>query len=370
MVFGKARSQNNPVYVGSVKSNIGHLEGGAGLAGLMKAVLVVERGLIPPLAGFEKPNPRLKLDEWRVALPKNLTPWPIPGVRRASINSFGYGELESFSKLLLSILAELSRIPVLSHYCSGGTNAHVIIDDAYHYLEQQALIGNHRTTNCQPDYLSNSEVHSKPTFTGISTDLCVAKNQLFLFSSADQDRLTRLTSAYHDLLSSIQYESIESPEYLDDMAYTLASRRTAFDHRSFIISSSILDLGTQLKDPIPKFRRTAKENNIFFIFTGQGAQWPTMGRDLVHYEAFNKSLQTSQSELDSLGCSWSLTEEMFAGVKESRIDMPAFSQPLCAALQLALVDLLWTWSIKPRAVVGHSSGEIGNNIQTHNVVKR
>jgi acyl transferase domain-containing protein len=95
MTFGQTRSQDNPVYIGSVKCNIGHLEGGAGLAGLMKAVLVVERGLIPPIAGFEKPNSRFKLEEWRVALPETLIPWPTAGVRRASINSFGYGKFET-----------------------------------------------------------------------------------------------------------------------------------------------------------------------------------------------------------------------------------------------------------------------------------
>lgn len=85
---------------------MGHLEGGAGLAGLMKAALVVERGLIPPLAGFEKPNPRLKLDEWRVALPETLTTWPIFGVRRASVNSFGYGKFEKLSSNPQLSLAE------------------------------------------------------------------------------------------------------------------------------------------------------------------------------------------------------------------------------------------------------------------------
>lgn len=91
LTFGLTRTADNPIYLGSVKTNIGHLEGCAGLAGLIKAVLVVEQGEIPPLAGFEKANPLLKLDEWRVALPKILTPWPLTGLRRASVNSFGYG---------------------------------------------------------------------------------------------------------------------------------------------------------------------------------------------------------------------------------------------------------------------------------------
>jgi acyl transferase domain-containing protein len=89
--FGKTRDASNPLIVGSVKTNIGHLEGCAGLAGLIKSVLVIEKGEIPPLANFEKANPRLKLDEWKVTLPTELLPWPTEGLRRASVNCFGYG---------------------------------------------------------------------------------------------------------------------------------------------------------------------------------------------------------------------------------------------------------------------------------------
>ena len=92
--FGLTRAPETPIYLGSVKTNIGHLEGCAGLAGLIKAVLVVEQGEIPPLAGFEKANPMLKVDEWKIALPEKLTPWPLPGLRRASVNSFGYGKYQ------------------------------------------------------------------------------------------------------------------------------------------------------------------------------------------------------------------------------------------------------------------------------------
>lgn len=98
--FGKTRTPENPIYAASVKTNIGHLEGCAGLAGVIKTILAVERGEIPPLADFEKANPRLKLDEWRVALPERLTPWPTQGLRRASVNSFGYGMFDPESMRL------------------------------------------------------------------------------------------------------------------------------------------------------------------------------------------------------------------------------------------------------------------------------
>lgn len=106
--IGAARQElGEAVIVGSVKSNIGHLEGASGVAGVIKAVLALENGAIPAVAEFENPNPRLRLDEWNLQIPKELTAWPSPGLRRVSINSFGY----------------------------GGSNAHVILDDALHYLE-------------------------------------------------------------------------------------------------------------------------------------------------------------------------------------------------------------------------------------------
>ncbi len=106
--IGASRTKDDPpLYVGSVKSNIGHLEASSGIAGVIKTILVLENGVIPAVAEFESPNPRLRLHDWNVTVPTELTPWPTQGLRRASINSFGY----------------------------GGSNAHLIIDDALNYLK-------------------------------------------------------------------------------------------------------------------------------------------------------------------------------------------------------------------------------------------
>lgn len=118
------------------------------------------------------------------------------------------------------------------------------------------------------------------------------------------------------------------------------------------------DLSEQLQKPVPKLRHVAKNNNMFFIFTGQGAQWPTMGLGLLGNIVYQQSLARSQIELNKLGCTWSLVDELSATKEESRIDAPEFSQPLCTALQIALVCLLRSWGITPKSVVGHSSGEI------------
>lgn len=87
--FAMKQNTEQPLYVGSVKTNIGHLEGVAGLAGLLKTVLQLENGMIVPSLNYENPNPKLRLEEWHIKVPTSLTPWPTNGLRRASVNSFG-----------------------------------------------------------------------------------------------------------------------------------------------------------------------------------------------------------------------------------------------------------------------------------------
>lgn len=99
--FGTSkREDGKPLYVGSVKTNIGHLEGCAGLAGLLKTILCMENGVIVPSLNFERPNPKLRLDEWGLKIPTKTIPWPTYGLRRASVNSFGYGGTNGLSFLL------------------------------------------------------------------------------------------------------------------------------------------------------------------------------------------------------------------------------------------------------------------------------
>jgi acyl transferase domain-containing protein len=223
---------------------------------------------------------------------------------------------------------------------------------------------------------SDSGFSSEDTPTSEQEDLNQLPNRLFVFSSADQSGLSRLSNAYASTLDGeLQAENTMidltttafSHISTDNLAFTLASRRSALDHRTFVVSNSIIDLNVQLKGRLPALRRTAKNNNVFYIFTGQGAQWATMGKELITHRAYAQSLETSQTSLDMLGCTWSLQQELFATEEHSQIDSPAFSQPLCTALQIALVDLLRTWGIRPKSVVGHSSGEIGMTLRALNL---
>jgi acyl transferase domain-containing protein len=113
------RSPEDPLYIAAVKSNIGHLEGSTGIAAVIKTVLVLEKATIPPNIWFEKPNPSIRVDEWNIKFPLEPTPRPSEGIRRASVNTFGY----------------------------GSSNAHVVLDDAYNYMKLHGLNGKHARKN-------------------------------------------------------------------------------------------------------------------------------------------------------------------------------------------------------------------------------
>lgn len=121
--------RESPLYIGALKSNIGHLEGGAGIAGIIKSIMILESGIIPPNVNFEKVNPKIPTTEWNINFPTECTPWPTSGLRRASVNCFGF----------------------------GGTNAHCVLDDAYHYLKEHGLPGHHVTRETVPTKQEISE---------------------------------------------------------------------------------------------------------------------------------------------------------------------------------------------------------------------
>ena len=316
-VFNAHRSREEPLIIGAVKSNVGHLEGAAGIAGLMKTVLVLETGIIPPNIWFEKPNPGIPLDEWNIKFPLELTPWPTLGLRRASVNGFGY----------------------------GGSNAHIVMEDAYNYLAQRKLSGIHRTVvNPQHDPLFQNAgtalangraekphangIHDADTFThtngvtpkvngdaasngsvnGIHAhDLApVKKSRVFVWSSFDEAGIKRLTSTLLEYLGRKARGKSDEEAYLRDLSYTLAIKRTSFPWRSYAISDSLESLRDNLESKVSEPVRAISSPNVGYVFTGQGAQWHAMGREMMCYPVFRNSLFESTVCLWQLGCPWSL----------------------------------------------------------------
>ncbi|KAI1453481.1 hypothetical protein F4805DRAFT_478404 [Annulohypoxylon moriforme] len=330
-VFRDSRSSREPLFVGSVKSNIGHLEGASGAAGMVKAILALERGVIPPNALFEEINPNIDADFYHIQVPARNTIWPTYGLRRASVSSFGF----------------------------GGTNSHVILDDAFHYLQSRGLSGFH---HCTVDPC----IGPAQTTNGVTLPTTAERNgdsndeqtepgslpgpRLFVWSAADAGALERMTNAYQDYY---QAHIAGSTAKLDQLAYTLAARRSSMPWRTFTVIDD-QDNATHL--PIAKPVRTPTEvTSIAFVFTGQGAQYVGMGLELLQYPVFEQSLRKSDKILASLGCKWSIFSEL---CNERTINLPDYSQPLCTVLQIALVELLRSFGMELVAVVGHSSGEI------------
>lgn len=334
-VFGRHRSPDEPLYVGAVKSNVGHLEGTSGVAGVIKAVLALEKGVIPPNTNFEQLNPSIDAASLNLRFPTEAVPWPSRGLRRASVNSFGF----------------------------GGSNAHIVLDDAHNFLKAKRLAGFHNTVKIPPTreqiaQALSGQQNSHPNGEYITPrDEEVSGPALLVWSAADEGGVKRLADAYNNHSHSLTVKAEQRRTYLSDLAYTLARRRSMFPWRSYAVSSSAASL-TQEGVSLSKATRCSRSLGLGYIFTGQGAQFAGMGRELLAYPVFRATLQRAQLYLYELGCKWSLMEELLLDKATSRVNQPDMSQPLCTALQIALVMLLQSWNITPKAVVGHSSGEI------------
>ncbi|CAG9975108.1 unnamed protein product [Clonostachys byssicola] len=316
-----------PLYIGSVKPSVGHTEGCSGLAGILKALACLENGMLVPTYGVESLNPKLRLNDWNLALPPKVMKWPTQGQRRISVNSFGF----------------------------GGANAHAILDDAYNYLNSRGLVGNHNTIPHDEEAGSESGISTGPDTPPSESDIFAKR--LFVLSSKDQSGVKRLEEAYSAALSSSKIDKNDY-HYIDDLVHTLSNRRSHLDFRGFCVASSISELNDQLSKGISKTKRSLRNrSNLLLVFTGQGAQWPAMGVELLGKQVFEESVLRSQEVLQQLGCQWNAIEEL-RKTEDSRILNPEFSQTLCTVLQVALVDLLRHWKAMPRATVGHSSGEI------------
>ncbi|KAJ5287311.1 polyketide synthase [Penicillium angulare] len=360
-VFRKFRSSQSPLYVGSIKANIGHLEGASGLASLLKAILILERGIIPPQALMEKVNPAIDAEFFAIEIPKESIIWPTSGLRRVSVNSFGF----------------------------GGSNTHVILDDALHYLESHDLAGNHRTASKPGDVTQATDmgwIYSKngdsgnenmmPTLAAMRlSNLHKCPPQLLVWTGSDKRAVERIVNQYKGLLSGGQFSEATT---LRRLAFTLSDRRSQMLWRSFAMIGA--PNGGQVNWTIQPVKpvRSSSQPGLAFIFTGQGAQYVEMGLELIQYRVFANSLRRIDQHFADFGCSWSIfgRQDIERGPRVSsmvlsianrladelrnadKIDLPEYSQPMLTALQIALVDLLNSFGIVPKAVVGHSSGEI------------
>jgi acyl transferase domain-containing protein/acyl-CoA synthetase (AMP-forming)/AMP-acid ligase II/acyl carrier protein len=297
---------DQPCMIGSVKTNVGHLESAAGIAGLIKVVLALQHQEIPPQLHCTQLNPHLDLDNTPFSIATTLQPWlKTDSPRLAGVSSFGF----------------------------GGTNAHVIVEEA-------------------PEAIAPS-TPDRPW-------------HLLTLSARNEAALRELVQRYHTFLSEPEPSSVLLP----DLCFTASAGRTHFEKRLAIATHSLSQLQTQLAEllnqstlgdvnhPVSSHVRPP----IVFLFTGQGAQFVGMGRQLYETQpTFRQTLdrcaEILRSEMD-----YPLLEVMYPDATGKQNDQyclneTAYTQPALFALEYALAELWRSWGVEPDIVIGHSVGE-------------
>ncbi|ETS73046.1 hypothetical protein PFICI_15221 [Pestalotiopsis fici W106-1] len=353
--IGKGRTVEDSVYVGSVKANFGHTESTSGLAAVIKVAMMLEHGKIPPQALFKKHNPRIDFEALNIKIPTELIEWPECAVRRASISNFGAGGANTHV-----ILEEPSHLARQYRRKNGNiTPVSIMSNDEFQIFEQPATDGTPPQT---PPRTPPQDRGSKSEITQIQTRLqeinetSTESYQTYVLSLSARDE-NSLRTAASKLADTLALPP--STWTLPNLAYTLNEGRTHFPWRLAVQSSSLSALRETLINELPKPINCPQRPKIGFVFTGQGAQWYAMGRELVHvYPAFCEALSEGGAYMRSLGADWDPIEELGRSASDTKLNHPYLSFPMSVLLQLALVRLLKTWGIVPTATTGHSSGEI------------
>ncbi|KAI9668413.1 MAG: Type I Iterative PKS [Alyxoria varia] len=315
-------------HVGSLKSNIGHLEGASGIVSLIKVAMMVEKGFILPNCDFRAPNKDCPPSQFGLEVPTRLLPWrKSSGARTASVNNFGF----------------------------GGSNGHVIVQQ---YLGPKTDT-NHASINGSLNGSTNG-VHLNgncPNDEGLWAKETSRRSQsrLFVLSANSQQSLQQQAAGLVSYLRDPPF----TPYFLSDLAYTLGQRRSLHSWRLAVTASNQQELQSLLYEKMYTKNRASKAPTLGFVFTGQGSQWPMMGCRLMEWSLdYCSSVKESDKILRNLGSPWSLLDELSSEAHESQIGTASISQPACTAVQIALVDMLRSWNVNPSAVTGHSSGEI------------
>ncbi|KAI0532874.1 polyketide synthase [Xylaria digitata] len=328
-----------PLLIGSVKTNVGHSEGASGLTSIIKVVKSFEAAKIAPVYGVKKLNPKLTLEERNIKTATELEEWPR-ALCRASVNSFGY----------------------------GGANGHVILESTESYLGHGSarsidaqLNGTHREGPCTAGAVTNATHINGTQTNGFSTISDNSRECLVLPVSAAS--AGSLKTLIEQILQTVA-KSGGDPGLVRNLAYTLTKGRDTLQHRSYLLATWDKDATRYTVSAEEAVMiGDAKQLPFAFVFTGQGSQYAQMAKELLlQSTSFRESIQNLDKVLQTLPAqyrpSWTLEETLLDKPQVSRINEATHSQPICTAVRVGLVDLLRSWNIQPRSVVGHSSGEI------------
>jgi acyl transferase domain-containing protein/acyl carrier protein len=316
-VFGEGRTKDRPCAVGSVKTNIGHPEAAAGIAGLIKTVLCLKHEAIPPHLHFRTLNLHISLQDTGLEIPTELRSWPpATGRRYAGVSAFSI----------------------------GGTNAHVVLADA---VDADRL----------PAPAREEENRAERT-------------HLLPISARTPEALRSLAIAYQHLFSADGEADAsldgETNASLYDVCYTASVRRVHHDQRLMLVGRSAEEFAARIDNflrgethlEIAAGKISSRKPGLAFVFHGQGAQWLGMGRELLKGSpVFRRSVEECDALFRRLA-TWSLMDELTADASRSRLDETEITQSTLFAVQVALASLWRSWGVVPDAVVGHSVGEV------------
>ncbi|KAL8922865.1 MAG: hypothetical protein Q9172_003405 [Xanthocarpia lactea] len=381
-VFAASRSDapEDRLLIGSIKPNLGHTEGASALASIMKIVLSLEAGEIPPTYGVENLNPNIDFEGAKVLVVKDGTvPWPKGKLRRASVNSFGYGGanghciIDHVNNVLPDYVkpSVVGSLSVRGRYTNGGLNGyfngHLRIENRLsNGNENSELNGLSALTSpslSPPSSTPPSSAPASSTPPPLSHSPVISTPKKIAFAEAPTRQLVLLPFSAHNAsslkLNIDALSKVINQWSLADVAYTLGSKRSRLQQRSFrIVDQDDLAVGLAAEKRI--FTSPIQTSNVAFVFTGQGAQWHTMGAQLFDYAVFRATISYLDRVLRefSESPSWTISGTLSGAYEPEHIQSPKVSQVACTAIQIAMVDLLASWSVRPVAVVGHSSGEM------------
>jgi len=294
--------------LGSVKTNVGHLDAAAGVAGFIKTVLILKHRQIPPNLHFNTPNPKIDFENSPFLVNAHTIEWEIgPYPRRAGVSSFGI----------------------------GGTNAHIVLEEAP-----------------PPQKIKNKNERD---------------NQLILLSAKTPTALDKMTRNLHDFLKiNLGNGNPLHPDYnIADVAYTLQSGRKPLRHRRMCICSSSQEAITALADfsKLPTYANSPDKHPVVFMFSGLGSQYVNMGHGLYRKEPlFRKEMDRCFEILNRL-LDYEIKEILYPSsippnpTGENKINEIQIAQVVVFILEYALTRLLMEWGIYPRAMIGYSFGE-------------
>jgi acyl transferase domain-containing protein/acyl carrier protein len=305
-VLSEGRSQGNVCQVGSVKTNFGHTEGAAGVAGLIKTALILKHGKIPASLHLKELNPTIPWEKLPLAIPRELRDWP---------------------KASAPLIAGVSAFGI------AGTNAHVVLTEA------------------PPKESAEAAAQGS------------ALGHVLPLSAASQEGLAALARAY---ISALEKEGAPS---FSDICYTASLRRSHLEHRLALVAANRSEAvealkaflrGERLAGVHAERAQTDPPRKIVFVCPGQGSQWVGMGRQLLRTEGvFREALQKCEQAMRPF-VDWSLLEQLkldpeSPGYRMGEVDL---IQPSLVAVEIALAALWRSWGVQPTAVVGHSMGEV------------